>query len=239
MLTKPYINYLKKWDNIAAQRPDDYICISETVKKRLLQIHDRTGVVIYPPFDIHHWDKIKKQATRNKKQINSKYFLVVSRLEPYKKINLVVETFNKHPKKNLIIIGKGTELKYLKSIARSNITFLQDLTDEELATYYQFAQGLIMSQEEDFGYVALEAQFFDCPIIAYRKGGTVETIIENQTGIFFENQTVDSLTYVLIQYDKIKKDLKKRTIILGKKQCELFSKVKFVSNLTNLLRRYE
>src|SRR3989338_4631200 len=113
-----------------------------------------------------------------------KYYLMVSRLESYKNVDLVVSLF-KQLNKKLIIIGTGSQENRLKSIASANITFFNRLSDQQLGQLYTHAQALIMPQEEDFGYPALEAQFFGCPVISYRKSGASESIIEDRTGIFF------------------------------------------------------
>ncbi len=116
------------------------------------------------------------------------YFLIVSRLEPYKKIDLAVKVFNRL-KDNLIIVGEGSEENNLRRISGKNIIFLSKLTDQDLALLYSNAEALIMPQEEDFGLVSLEAQFFGCPMISYKKGGALETVTEGKTGIFSKEQS--------------------------------------------------
>ena len=239
---KPYVKYLKKWDRIAAQRPDTIISISKTVQERAKVYYKRNSTVIYPPFDIRYWSDIKALMSNSKYQIKSKiqildhdFFLIVSRLEAYKKVKLAIQTFNNLSNKRLIIVGTGSQLNELKNLAKSNIFFLADATDKELGLYYSNAQGLIMPQEEDFGLVALEAQFFGCPVISFRKGGALETVIENQTGIFFDKQTVDSLSDCINQYDKIKISIKKKMEVNGPINCQRFSKEEFITKIQNIL----
>ena len=119
LLIRPYINYLKRWDKIASQRPDHYVCISKTVRKRLQLCYDRAGVVIYPPFDVEYWNKIKSQIPNSKFQLipeyqlpTTNYYLVVSRLEPYKRVDLVIDVFNKIGKP-LVIVGSGSQYQKL------------------------------------------------------------------------------------------------------------------------------
>lgn len=193
---KIVISTLKKWDLIASQRPDKILSISKTVAKRCKKYYGIDSEVVYPPFDSSYWIKL----TQNKDYQNaftkqfskpiSNYFLVVSRLEVYKNIELVIETFTEIPESNLIIVGDGREKKHLQSIAGKNVLFVSNITDLELAWYYSNAQALIMPQEEDFGYVALEAQACGCPVIAYKKGGALETV---KNGLFFQNQSTKSL----------------------------------------------
>ncbi len=238
---KGYIDFLKKWDFVSAQRPDKIISISETVKKRCLKYYKRNSEVVYPGFDADYWNKVKSQIINNKLQINFKFqisnfkfFLVVSRLEPYKKVDLVIQSFNRL-KYKLIIVGEGTQEKKLKQIANDNVSFLSKLTDIELGSLYLNAHALIMPQEEDFGYVSLEAQFFGCPIIAYKKGGALETVIENKTGLFFETQDKESLVQAIERFDKIKYNLRKELSKTGLKNIEEFSKEKFVSKFKQII----
>ncbi len=227
-----YLDYFKNWDKITAQRPDKIISISETVRTRCQKYYGRDSEVVYPGFDIGYWRNIKDQilkikTTDKKLKINDKYYLIVSRLEPYKKIDLAINVFNKLNKK-LIIVGKGSRSDELKQLAGDNITFLSGLSDAELGDLYSNAQALIMPQEEDFGYIALEAQFFGCPVIAYKKGGAKETIIDGKTGIFFTDQTGQSLKRAVERFDKIKYNLRKNTAKFGIINIDKFSKEKFI-----------
>jgi glycosyltransferase involved in cell wall biosynthesis len=225
-----YLALVKKWDWVAGQRPDKIISISEIVKKRCLRYYQRESEVIYPGFDINYWKNIKDKISNIKTidQIskilrNKKYFLVVSRLEPYKKVDLVIKVFNKLDDV-LIIIGEGTEEKKLKNMAGKKIIFLSKLSDDELGIFYSNAQALIIPQEEDFGYVSIEAQFFGCPVIAYKKGGATETIRDGKTGIFFANQNERSLRKAIERFNKIKYNLKKSVLKFGLKNMERFDK---------------
>ncbi|PJE61779.1 glycosyltransferase family 4 protein, partial [Candidatus Roizmanbacteria bacterium CG10_big_fil_rev_8_21_14_0_10_39_12] len=225
-----FIHYLKRWDVIVAQRPDKIISISQTVADRCRQYYNRESTVVYPPFDEEYWKSIKQEAVNNKHWIpnrvrddKSDYFLVVSRLEPYKKVDLAIQAFNTFPDKKLIIVGKGTQGKKLKAMASHNIQFIQDVTDQELGVLYSQAEALIMPQEEDFGYVALEAQFFGCPVIAYGVGGACETIIDGKTGLLFYNQSVDALSDAVADFDHNKYNLEDQASIF-----EQFQKEKFI-----------
>lgn len=234
ILAVPIIKSLRNWDLITSQRPDQVISISETVKLRCKKYYKRDSEVIYPPFDGEYWKGIQnlKFKIRNDnfkfKIINGKkYFLVVSRLEPYKRIDLVVEVFKKRMDLNLIIVGDGTEKNNLKKQAGKNIYFLEKISDEELGLLYSKAEALIMSQEEDFGYAALEAQFFSCPVIAFGKGGAKETIMEGITGIFFDEQSVNSIAGTLERFEKIAYNLKADTKKFGVNQVKKFDRHEF------------
>jgi len=237
-------NYLKKWDLVSSQRPDRMISLSDTAKKRCRTYYKRDSQVIYPPFDIDYWNKIKSRITNNKLQINfkfqisnkTKYFLVVSRLEPYKKVDLAIAVFNRLPVKTLVVVGVGSQEHYLKKSANKNIVFVPYVSDEELAYLYSNAEALLMPQEEDFGYVSLEAQFFGCPVIAFEKGGATETITVNKTGLFFHSQDSESLSKTLDQFHTISYNFKLQTQKFGPENVKQFGaeifKKKFLEAIT-------
>lgn len=194
-ISKPFVNWLRKWDKKAAKRPDIMIAISSEVRDRIKKYYGRDSKIIFPPVSFHkHSFKVKKQ----------KYFLLVSRLDyGYKKVELAIEAFNKL-KKPLVIVGTGRQEKKLKSMAKKNIKFVGRVSEKELDRYYQNARALIMPQEEDFGIVAVEAQAHGTPVIAYEKGGACDTVIEGKTGVFFGEQTTESLIYAVKKFDKMK-----------------------------------
>ncbi len=232
ILGKSYFNRMRDWDYIVAQRPDKIIAISQTVATRCKEYYNREAIVIYPPFDLDYWDDIKSKVKGQKSKLqfkNQKFYLIVSRLEPYKKVELVINVFNQTGA-SLVVVGKGSQFGKLKQLAKSNIQFISDLTDQELASLYGRAEGLVMPQEEDFGYVALEAQFFGCPVIAFNKGGATETVINDKTGIFFNDQTINRLKQALVKYDKISYNLKRTTRTSGPENCNKFSLNRFINN---------
>lgn len=191
------VGYLRKWDKIAADRPDFYIAISKTVQARIKHYYHRECEVIYPPVET---DKFKQLAISNKQL--GKYFLVVSRLVKYKKVGLVVEAFNRLGW-DLKIVGVGREMGDLRRKANGNIEFLGMLTDEELLSYYQNCQAVIFPTEEDFGIVPLEAMACGKPVVAFGRGGATETIVEGVTGEFFYPQTAEALVQKILRYKDI------------------------------------
>lgn len=225
-----YLNYIKGWDIVAAQRPDKIISISKTIKERCLKYYNRESEVVYPGFDTNYWNKIKSSSFAKASKDKQNYFLVVSRLEPYKKVDLAIKVFNKL-NKPLIIVGEGSQKDQLKQMVGKNIIFFSKLSDVELGKLYLNAQALIMPQEEDFGYVSIEAQFFGCPVIAYKKGGAIETIDENITGIFFPDQTNQSLSRAVERFDKVKYNLKSKTKKFGLVNVNKFDKNRFINKL--------
>lgn len=177
----PVLHYLRMWDKSVAERIDFFIANSETTAQRIEKFYRRDSKVIYPPVDT---DKFKIRSFEN--QIKKKeYFLIVSRLSPYKKIDTAIEAFNKLDWP-LVIIGEGESEKYLRQIAGKNISFVGFVDNEKLAEYYQNAKAFIFPGEDDFGITVIEAMASGIPVIALRRGGARETVIEGVTGEFFD-----------------------------------------------------
>ncbi|MDD4996155.1 MAG: glycosyltransferase [Patescibacteria group bacterium] len=185
----PLLNRLRIWDYLAAQRPNALIANSKFVAQRIKHYYHRESTVIYPPVET---DKFKISEKIDK------YFLVVSRLRPYKRVDLAVQAFN-HLKIPLKIIGGG-ESRILKKMAGPHIEFLGILSNQKRADYMSRCQALIFPQEEDFGITAVEAMASGRPVIAYQAGGALEIIKENKTGQFFKEQTWESLAEAVVKF---------------------------------------
>lgn len=187
-----FMNYIRVWDKEAASRVDKFICNSNFIAQRIKKYYRRDAEIIYPPVDAGFFN-----IKNNDKKEN--YFLIVGRLLAYKKFDIAIKAFNEL-KLSLKIIGEGPEKKKLKNIALKNIEFLGELKEEELRKYYQECQALIFPQEEDFGIVALEAMACGKPIIAYQGGGALESVKKGETGMFFSEQTSESLIEVIKEF---------------------------------------
>ncbi len=183
-------NYLRVWDRQAADRVDYFVGISEAVRKRIKKYYDREAEVIYPPVNTSFYKPQEKIGD---------YFLIISRLIPYKKIDIAVKAFN-DLNLPLVIIGSGPEFKKLKKIAKPNIKFLGRLKDDELKKYYSQCKAFIFPGEEDFGITPVEAMSSGRPVIAYSKGGTRETVKEGITGVFFSESTPQCLIDVVKKF---------------------------------------
>lgn len=178
--------YLQNWDVESSNRVDHFIANSKNVQSRIKNIYNRESYVIYPPVDTEKFKVSEK---------NGDYFLVVSALVPYKRIDIAIEAFNELNEK-LIIVGIGNEMEKLKAIAGKNIEFHGWVDDHKLSEYYENCKALIFPGEEDFGIVPLEAMATGKPVIAYAAGGALETVIESnelKTGVFFYKQNKKSL----------------------------------------------
>jgi len=185
-LMAPVARYLRAWDVKSSDRVHHFIANSQNVRERIRRHYNRDAEVIYPPVDVSDF---------RVSSCDEGYFLIVSALAPYKRIDLAIETFNKSGER-LVIVGDGQENLRLRVLARSNIEFVGTASTDRLAEYYERCTALIFPGEEDFGIVPLEAMASGKPVIAYRKGGALESVVEgreNQTGIFFTDQTTDSL----------------------------------------------
>lgn len=179
----PLISYLRLWDVQAADRPDVFWSISDFVSARIRKYYGRPAQVIYPPVSA---------GSFRVSDVPSDYFLMVGRLVSYKKFDLAIEAFNilGLPLK---IAGTGPEFGRLRRLAGPNVEFLGAVSEQRLAELYSRCRALVFPQEEDFGIVPLEAMASGRPVIAYRAGGALETVAEGKTGVFFDDQTVESL----------------------------------------------
>jgi len=194
-----FMNYIRLWDKEAALRVDKFICNSHFVAERIKKYYKQNAEVIHPPVDTEFLKPISKPS--------EEYYLMVGRLLPYKRFDIAIEAFNRL-ELPLKIIGIGPDRKKLKKMANWNIEFLGETQGEKLKEYYQHCKALIFPQEEDFGIVALEAMACGRPVIAYRGGGALESVLEGKTGVFFDEQTSDSLAEVVKNFNPSQFDSK-------------------------------
>jgi glycosyltransferase involved in cell wall biosynthesis len=189
------VEWLQGWDKVASHRPDKVLTLSKHTQDLLTTIYQLPSTVVYPPFDIDYYDNLKKNSKKPMLPLPKNYFLFVGRIEPYKRVNLLIEAFSKMLGKNLVIIGAGSELPKIRKFANNfnNITIYSNLSDHELAYVYQHATALIMPQSEDFGYTALESIFFGTPVISYAPSGVAEIIGTRKTGTMFHDQTTEAI----------------------------------------------
>lgn len=196
LIPKRLRNYFRTTDLLISKRPDIYIAISNEVLDRIKKYYHRESSVIYPSID----DKFYSLDFTPKDKRD--YYLLVSRLVPYKKVDLAIKAFNKL-KKPLIIVGTGSEQTKLKELAGPLVNFVGAIDDQKLIEYYKNAKAVIFPQFEDYGLVPIESQACGTPVIAYGKGGALETIIKNKTGVFFPRQTTTSLINAVNRFEKL------------------------------------
>lgn len=225
-LSLPAISYLRSWDKSASERPNHFVAISSDVQKRIKKYYNKESDIIFPPITIKKPKNIKKNS--------EEYFLLVSRLSRfsfYKKVDLVIEAFNQTGLP-LKIVGSGPMLKSLKARSTRNIEFLGELTDEELAYYYENCKALIFPGVEDFGLVMAEAHLFGKPVIALKAGGALDIIIDGINGQFFRNQTKEALVQALKSFDE--RSYNKADII---RSSERFSYDSFKKSFEDLINK--
>lgn len=183
----PLVHLIRMWDRLAADRPDAYIANSKTTRARLAKYYRREGRVIYPPVDVEKFSALKPDP-----KVQQDYYLIVSRLSPYKRVALAVEAFNKMGMK-LVVAGTGSEEKKLRALAGPNVKILGFQTDAQLAELYKHCRAFIFPSEDDFGISAVEAMSFGKPVLAYQKGGALETVVDGVTGEFFASAVAEIL----------------------------------------------
>lgn len=220
---------LRMWDFLAAARVDYFIANSKTVARRITKYYRRDCQVIYPPVETEHFF-ISDLTNQDPAE---KYFLIGCRLVPYKRVDIVVEAFKKLGSAyKLKVFGDGLDLEHLKEIAgeANNIEFLGRVSEDEKAVLYSRAQAFINPQEEDFGITPVESMASGRPVIAYRKGGVTETVIEGKTGLFFDQQSADAISKIVRQFNS--EDFKPEEI---RAHAEQFSVAKFKQQITDFI----
>lgn len=214
-----YLSHLRNWDYNTAQRVDYFLANSQTVFDRIKKYYKQDAVIIYPPVDT---EKFFIAEPKN-------YYLIGGRLVPYKRYDLAVKAFNKL-NIPLKIFGLGPEYAYLKSMAKNNIEFLGEVTEQEKIRLYSEAIAFLNPGEEDFGITMIESLASGRPVIAYQKGGAKETIKAGESGEFFNHQTWESLANTIIHFQP-----KKFNPELIKSSVEKFNKKRFQTEIQSFL----
>jgi glycosyltransferase involved in cell wall biosynthesis len=224
LFVRMLLNYVRMWDRVAADRPDFFVANSRTTAGRIKKYYGLDSEIVFPPVDV------AEKTSSGKK---GDYFLIVSRLSPYKKIEVVVEAMKKL-NLPLVVIGEGDSkyLKYLQSIAGPKTKFLGWKSDEKTREYYAGCRAFLFPGEDDFGITPVEAMSFGKPVIALRKGGATETIIEGETGEFFEEPLAEVLADAVRRFQENEKDYDAEKI---RAQAMKFSKEKFAENIKKVI----
>lgn len=220
-ITKYLLHKFRIWDARTANGVDHYISNSNYIAKRIWKTYRREAETIYPPVDVERF------ALREDKE---GFYLAASRQVPYKRIDLIIEAFTKMPDKKLIVIGDGPEENKIRKIAEghSNIELKGFLGTDALRDHMQRAKAFVFAAEEDFGIIPVEAQACGTPVIAYGVGGALETVIDGKTGLFFDEQTPESICAAVDKFEKSAGKIKPSTC---RKQAEKFAPEIFRENL--------
>lgn len=218
-ITKIILHYMRLWDYRTSNNVDYFLCNSRYISRRIKKCYGRQANVIYPPVAVDDFTLCDKKED---------FYLTASRMVPYKKIDLIVEAFAKMPDKKLVVIGDGSEMNKIKAKSRDNIILMGYQPFEVLKEKMQKAKAFVFAAEEDFGIVPVEAQACGTPIIAYGKGGAIETVRaldeEKPTGIFFREQTVESIIKAVNEFERKQQSF---TSLNCRKNAEYFSENRF------------
>ncbi|ABO51629.1 glycosyl transferase, group 1 [Desulforamulus reducens MI-1] len=200
---KVLLHYLRMWDIRTANGVDSFTANSCFISRRIWKVYHREAKVIYPPVAVDEFDV---------GEYKEDFYLTISRMVPYKKMDLIVEAFSQRPDKNLIVIGDGPDFNKVKAKAKSNVTLLGYQPFDQLKDYMQRAKAFVFAAEEDFGITPVEAQACGTPVIAFGRGGALETIrgLDNPspTGVFFRQQTVESLLSAVDLFERERDKIK-------------------------------
>lgn len=243
---------LRIWDRQASDRVDEFVAISKHVQSRIKKYYGRESKIIYPPIVLtttklevvggpvapHPMSARPKSLarswgpqSRHPLTLHSPFYLIVSRLFPHKNIDIAIDTFNKLGYK-LIIVGDGPAKNDLKRAAGKNIEFVGFKTDQEVWDYYRNCKAFIMPQEEDFGLTPLEAMSFGKPVLALRKGGALETVVENMTGEFFDDPIPEGLADGV---RRLNENYSNYSPLVIQKWAEKFSRDRFREEMLKLI----
>lgn len=192
-LAKTVLHYIRMWDYRTANGVDYFIANSKFIAKRIKKVYGRDATVIYPPVDVNAYEFF---------EVKEDFYLTASRMVPYKKVKLIVEAFNEMPDKKLIVIGDGPEFEKTKAVAKENVTMMGYQPFEVLKEKMQKAKAFVFAAEEDFGITPVEAQACGTPVIAYGRGGALETVQQDVTGCFFEEQSKESIIRAVLYLEK-------------------------------------
>jgi len=220
---QPLLVALRRWDWAAAQRVDQFIAISSAVQERISRIYGRESVIIHPPVDTDYFSPDPSVPVGD-------YFLVVSRLIPYKRIDLAVQAFAHLPDKQLLVVGEGRDLAALQAAATPNVRFLGRQPRDRIRELLRGCQAFLFPGLEDFGIAPVEAMAVGRPVIAFAGGGALDTVLPGVTGELFAEQRVESLVSVLARFNHRYYDR-----AACRRQAEQFSVEAFRRRLLNYL----
>ncbi len=225
MFIRYVLHRLRIWDVISSNRVDQFVANSAYISERITKTYRRKSTVINPPVDINRF-----QVQSNKEE----FYLAASRQVPYKRIDLIVEAFKHCPEKQLVVIGEGPEHKKIKALAGPNVKIVGYQPDAVMVDYMRRAKAFIFAAQEDFGILPVEAQACGTPVIAYRRGGARETVIDKRTGLLFEEQTVDSILKALSRFERLEKNFDSAEI---RRHAESFSNERFRKELSHFINQ--
>lgn len=219
----PILHYLRMWDRAAADRVDRFLAISDWVAACIWRAYRRRAIVVHPPVDIEAFQP---------KPGRGDHYIVVARLEPHKRVDLIVDAFARLGRP-LLVVGDGSERGRLMDRAPSNVEFLGRVTDAEVADLLARARGLVHAAEEDFGIALVEAQAAGCPVIAYANGGAGEIVEDGHTGVLFRRQTAEAVEEAVLTLERIPRFRTEDLV----RSAQRFSRARFEGELERVMTR--
>lgn len=229
LLTRLILHYIRIWDTRTAHNVDHFIAISNFISRRIRKAYGRSSTVIYPPVNLQRFSIGTGRED---------FYVTMSRMVPYKRLPLIVQAFANMPDKRLVVIGDGPEMSAVRKAATSNVMVMGKQPDDVVVSYLQRAKAFLFAAEEDFGIAPLEAQACGTPVIAYGKGGALETIrgehAEGRTGVFFREQTVDSIVEAVKHFDAVAGEI---TPEACRANAERFSQERFRAEIRSFVDR--
>ncbi|WP_413732407.1 glycosyltransferase family 4 protein [Sodalis sp. RH20] len=226
-LARWILHRIRLWDYRTAAGVDYFIANSKYIARRIHKVYNKKADVIYPNVAVNDFESINEKEN---------YYFTASRMVPYKKIDLIVRAFNKMPDKALVVIGEGPQYEMVKKVAAKNITLLGYQDFEILKEKMSHAKAFVFAAEEDFGIIPVEAQACGTPVIAFGRGGALETVIpvgrEDPTGIFFDEQTEDSIIDAVNRFEIVRPEI---TSEACRKNANRFSDERFINEFKDFV----
>jgi glycosyltransferase involved in cell wall biosynthesis len=223
LIARYILHKIRIWDISSANRPDYYLSNSNFIGKRIDKVYNKPSTTIYPPIEIDDFSLYEEKED---------YYLTCSRMVPYKRIDLIAEAFSQMPDKKLIIIGDGPDYEKVKNKAGVNVELKGYLPFKDLIHYMQRAKAFVFVAIEDFGMLPVEAQACGTPVIAYGKGGSIETVIDKETGILFNEQTVEGIIGGVQEFEVIQHTFNAKRIRL---HAETFGRDRFKQEIKDFI----
>lgn len=224
MIVRMIMHYIRRWDVVAANRVDKFVANSHYVARRIWKTYRREAEVIYPPVDIDAYPFCEQKED---------FYVTASRLVPYKKVDLIVAAFTKNGLP-LKVIGDGPDMKKIAKLAGKNVTLLGYQSQEKMTELMQRAKAFVFAADEDFGITPVEAQACGTPVIAYGRGGVTETVVDGETGMFFAEQTPESLNAAVARFESMAATFEPELI---RKHAEQFGIERFRREMWELVDR--
>jgi glycosyltransferase involved in cell wall biosynthesis len=220
------LDHIAQWDLKTIGEVDHFIANSKNIAERIKRIYNRNSTVIYPPVDTVGFTPYHQKED---------YYFTSLRVVPYKRLDLIVDAFRLMPDKKLVVAGDGPALSKIKANAPNNVLFLGFISKAELVSRMQHAKAFILAAEEDFGITSLEAQSCLTPVIALRRGGYLETVVEYKTGVFFNEQSIEALHEAVLSFEARTKPFEEKDFL---ENVSRFSGQRFLHELKSFVDQH-